>query len=95
MQHDTLTDDLAGLPLDPDLCRAARAKEISYFRSKGAWELRGDNKARPKMGRSLISVRWVKINKGDDASPNKRCRFVARELPTGGQDAIFAPHAAV
>ena len=28
-------DDLTGLPLPPELCRAARQKEIAYFRAKG------------------------------------------------------------
>ena len=29
VQDDRFVDDLTGLPLDPDLCRAARAKEIA------------------------------------------------------------------
>ena len=44
-------DDLTGLPLPPDLCRAARQKEIDYFKSKGVWELRTVNEARRRMGR--------------------------------------------
>ena len=32
---DRFIDDLTGLPLPPDLCRAARQKEIGYFKSKG------------------------------------------------------------
>ena len=31
----TFVDDLTGLPLPPDLCRAARQKELEYFRAKG------------------------------------------------------------
>ena len=30
-------DDLTGLQLPPDLCRAARRKELEYFESKGVW----------------------------------------------------------
>ena len=84
-------DDLTGLPLPPDLCRAARQKELDYFKSKGVWEIRSVNEARKRMGRAPISVRWVETNKGDDANPNIRSRLVAREIRTAGQDAIFAP----
>ena len=45
-------DDLTGLPLPPDLCRAARQKELDYFKSKGVWEVRIINEAPRKMGRS-------------------------------------------
>jgi hypothetical protein len=34
------TDDLTGQLLDPVLVRAARAKELEYFESKGVWRLR-------------------------------------------------------
>ena len=32
---DRFVDDLTGLPLVPDLCRAARQQEIDYFKAKG------------------------------------------------------------
>ena len=91
MQDDTIVDNLTGLPLDPGLFRAARAKEIAYFRSKGAWEMKSVNEARAIMGRHPISVRWEETNKGDDTTPNISSRLVAREIRTAGQDAIFAP----
>ena len=78
-------DDLTGLPLPPDLCRAARKKELDYFESKGVWELRSVNEARKRMGRAPISVRWVETNKGDDQNPNIRSRLVAREIRTQGR----------
>ena len=84
-------DDLTGLPLPPELCKAARQKEIEYFKSKGVWQIRTVNEARRRMGRPPISVRWVETNKGDDKNPNIRSRLVAREIRTPGQDAIFAP----
>jgi hypothetical protein len=88
---DRYVDDLTGLPLPPDLCKAARRKELEYFKSKGVWEMRTINEARMKMGRRPISVRWVETNKGDDEHPNIRSRLVAREIRAPGQDAIFAP----
>ena len=71
-------DDLAGLPLPPDLCRAARQKEIDYFKSKGVWSVRSMNEARRVMGRSPISVRWVETSRGDDDNPNIRSRWFVR-----------------
>ena len=88
---DRFMDDLTGLPLVPELCRAARQKEIDYFKSKGVWELRSIDEAIRMMGRRPISVRWVETNKGDDESPNVRSRLVAREIRLPGKDAIFAP----
>ena len=90
MQNDRFVDDLTGLPLNEELCRAARQKEIAYFQSKGVWELKSVNEARAKMGRSPISVRCVETDKGDDQNPNIRSRLAAREIRTAGQDAIFA-----
>ena len=88
---DRFMDDLTGLPLIPELCRAARKQEIDYFKSKGVWEIRSIDEAIRRMGRRPISVRWVETNKGDDESPNVRSRLVAREIRLPGQDAIFAP----
>ena len=89
--HREFVDDLTGLPLPPDLCRAARKKEIDYFKSKQVWDIRSINEARRIMGRAPISVRWVETNKGDDENPNIRSRLVAREIRMAGQDSIFAP----
>ena len=70
--NDSFIDDLTGIPLPPELCRAARQQELAYFRAKGVWETRTVNEARAKMGRRPISVRWVETNKGDDEHPNIR-----------------------
>lgn len=88
---ETFTDDLTGLPLDPELCRAARQKKIDYFRSKEVWEIRPYAEARARMGRRPISVRSVETSKGDDEHLNVRSRLVAREIRMAGEDVIFAP----
>ena len=77
-------DDLTGLHLPPDLCRAARAKELECFNTKQVWDVRSINEACRRMGRAPISVRWVETNKGDDQSPNIRSRLVAKEIRTAG-----------
>ena len=49
--HDRFVDDLTGLPLPPELCRAARQKEIAYFRAKGVWEMRPFGEAKSRTGK--------------------------------------------
>ena len=34
-RHERFIDDITGQPLNPELCRSARRKEIDDFRSKG------------------------------------------------------------
>ena len=43
------------------------------------------------MGKPPISVRWIDVNKGDDANPEYRSRLVAREIRRFGEEPIFAP----
>ena len=73
-------DSNTRLPLDEGLCRAARKNDIDYFISEVVWELRTVNEARTRMGRALISVRWVEVNKGDDQTPNI-VKATARVIP--------------
>jgi hypothetical protein len=84
-------DDLTGQLLDPVLVRAARAKELEYFESKGVWRLRPAEEARQRTGKPPVTVRWVDVNKGDDINPNVRSRLVARQIRQAGEEAIFAP----
>ena len=90
-RHERFVDDITGQPLDPELCRIARKKELDYFHSKGVWDMRRISEAWAKTGRPPITVRWVEVNKGDDEAPNYRSRLVAREIRMAGEDAIFAP----
>ena len=83
--------DLTGQPLDPELVRAARAKELEYFESKGVWRKPTLNECRRVMGRNPISVRWVDVNKGDNLNPNIRSRLVARQIRGPNEEATFAP----
>ena len=53
---DRFMDDITGLPLIHDLCRAARRKEVEYFKAKGVWELRSIDEAIQRMRRRPISV---------------------------------------
>ena len=42
-------------------------------------------------GKGPIQVRWVDINKGDDAHPNYRSRLVAKEFKNGVRPELYAP----
>ena len=84
-------DDLTGQLLPPDLVHAARKLELDYFNGKMVWEKRPIGEARRVTGKPPITVRWVDVNKGDNANPNVRSRLVARQIRQAGEDAIFAP----
>ena len=79
------TDDITGQPLRPDLCKAARRKELDYFESKEVWTVRPIAECVRITKRPPISTRWVEVNKGDDDLPNVRSRLVAREIKMRGQ----------
>ena len=86
-------DDLTGQVLRDDLVQAARLKELEYFTAKGVWIKVPLGRARQATGRPPITVRWVDVNKGDDANPNYRSRLVARQLKAMDKsgDTFFAP----
>ena len=86
-------DDLSGQMLKDCLVHEARAKELAYFKDKGVWQKKPLSEARKVTGKGAISVRWVDVNKGDDANPKYRSRLVARQLKAVDKsgDTFFAP----
>ena len=82
-------DDVTGMPLDRQKVQRARAEEIEYVRSKKVWTKIPRAEAQ-KMGYKIIKTRWIDINKGDDANPLYRSRFVAKEYNTGEEQGLFA-----
>jgi hypothetical protein len=85
-------DDLTGQLLCDAMVTEARAKELDYFAKKQVWQK--VNKASIKAaGHKVVSVRWVDVNKGDNASPNYRSRLVARQLKAHDRSGavFFAP----
>ena len=89
--EEVFKDDLTGQLLPPDLVKAARKLELDYFNGKLVWEKRPLSEARRVTGKPPITVRWVDVNKGDNANPNVRSRLVARQIRQAGEEAIFAP----
>ena len=85
-------DDLTGQLLCDAMVAEARAKELEYFAKKQVWQKA--NKASTKAaGHKVVSVRWVDVNKGDNACPNYRSRLVARQLKAHDRSGavFFAP----
>ena len=56
-------DDLTGQPLRDDLVKAARAKELEFFCSKGVWVKVPRQRSFERTGKPPISVRWVDVSK--------------------------------
>lgn len=77
-------DDITGVSLNPKLVHEARLKELEEFRQKSVYKKVPLTRCFDKTGRPPISVRWVDINKGDDANPNYRSRLVARQMEKSG-----------
>ena len=82
-------DDVTGMPLDRQKVQKARAEEIEYVRSKNVWTKITRSEAQ-KQGYKVIKTRWIDINKGDDANPVYRSRFVAKEFNDGEAQGLFA-----
>ena len=85
--------DITGQPLPAELVKAARAKEMEYFASKGVWSTRPVAEAMRVKGRKPITVRWVDVNKGDDDNPVIRSRLGARDIRGAGVESMFCSDA--
>ena len=73
-------DATTGQVLKDALVIEARQKELDYFNSKHVWLKVPRGRAKQVTGHPPISVKWVDVNKGDEANPNYRSRLVARQL---------------
>ncbi len=78
-------DDVSGLPLDREEAIKARIKELEYFKTMGVY-----TKVQWTKGMKVISVKWLDVNKGDEANKNYRARLVGREIKRNKRDDLFA-----
>ena len=81
-------DDVTGAVLDPEEVAREREKEIWYVKKHGVYK-KVKRSSVPE-GAKIIQVRWIDINKGDEASPNIRCRLVAKDFNTEDKPELFA-----
>ena len=56
----------------------------------GVWEIRPISECLEVTGKKPVKVRWVDVNKGDDESPNVRCRIVAKDFNIDKRPDLFA-----
>ena len=83
-------DDLSGARLDPVMVAAARREEIEYFRERGVYVKVGIDECWATTRKKPIAVRWIDINKGDEANPHYRSRLVANEFRTDIDPELYA-----
>ena len=79
--------------LQDDLVIKARMVELEFFHSKGVWVKQPLHRAKQHTGKAPITVRWVDVNKGDEANPRYRSRLVARQMKAQDHSgaSYFAP----
>ena len=82
-------DDISGRELDPDLVAAAQLEEVDYFKRLNAYRKVPRTQVK-ETGGKMLSTRWVRTNKGDDVTPEYRCRLVAREIKRSNTVEMFA-----
>ena len=83
-------DDMSGKELNPSLVKAARGEEMEEFKKHTVYKKVPLNQCLQETGRQPIGVRWVDVNKGDDESPNVRCRIVAKYFNIDKRPDLFA-----
>ena len=83
-------DDQSGAVLKPNLMIAARKEEIQYFKNMNVYEKVMLEECWEQTGKGPIDVRWVDINKGDEAQPNYRSRLVAKEFKDDLRPELYA-----
>ena len=83
-------DNLSGTALPPRLVETARKEEIDFMVDWEVWEEVPVARCWHATGKGPLGGRWVDVNKGDDATPNVRCRYVAKEIAYHKSDDFFA-----
>ena len=86
-------DDVNGGFLDPEMVRQARVEELAGYHKMQVY-------CRVPVAEigshEVIKTRWVNTNKGDERSPEIRCRLVAKEVKkrnnTGGSCELLRIH---
>jgi hypothetical protein len=83
-------DNLSGSALPPRLVEKARKEEIDFMVDWEVWEEVPVARCWQATGKGPLGGRWVDVNKGDEESPNVRCRYVAKEIAYHKSDDFFA-----
>lgn len=84
---ETFFDDVSGKQLEHSRVLKARQDEVDFIRRMSVF----DEVERPK-DRPVLKGRWVDVNKGDDARPNYRSRYVGKEIKRGAKGSLVAQY---
>ena len=87
---DEYTDDISGQPLRSDLVAKARQEEMDVFNAFPVYKKVPISTCQYHTGKNPIGVKWVDVNKGDEAEPEYRSRLVAKEIKKSTDEDIFA-----
>lgn len=79
-EYEEFRDNISGQLLDAKLVRAGREDELKYMDEMKVYEEVPESVCWEETKAKPIQVKWVDVNKGDDARPEIRCRLVAKEL---------------
>ena len=75
--EESYVDDVNGGFLDPEMVREARVEELAGYL---AMQVCCRVPVAERASHRVIKTRWVDTNKGDERSPEIRCRLVAKEV---------------
>ena len=75
--------------MNPELVKEARKAEMEYFRKMGVYTKVSKKRCYDVTERAPVGVRWVDINKQDDASPLCRSRLVAKDFNKGKDPDLY------
>ena len=73
-------DSVSGKELDAIKVRKARREEIEFFRKHQVDYKVTKKQCWLRTGKGPVRVKWVDVNKGDEANPEYRSRLVAMEF---------------
>ena len=80
-------DDISFAALPAEMVREARKLEIEYVKSMGVYSKVHKSEA---VGKKIIKLRWIDVNKMDAANPLIRSRLVAKEYNDHVDPNLFA-----
>ena len=78
--YQQISDNISGVPLDPELVAAARKEELDFVVTElGAYRYTTVEECRRETGKPPVPMVWVDVNKGDDRQPKVRSRLCVAE----------------
>ena len=87
---DQFIDEISGKALNTTLVEKARAEEIAIAKKYHLYDKVSIDECWSTTGKGPLGVRWIDLNKGDEESPEYRCRLVCQEVRISVMQKWFA-----